>query len=102
MLPIHTILFPTDFSENAERAFPLACALARDCGARIVVLYVMPLPVGDEQFQARHHPDDYFAGAWEALHQVRTRTRMFAWSIAWKKETPPSGYLNWPMRSRPA
>ncbi|HLN26925.1 MAG TPA: universal stress protein [Gemmataceae bacterium] len=71
MLPIHTILFPTDFSENAERAFPLACALARDCGARIVVLYVMPLPVGDEQFQARHHPDDYFAGAWEALHQVR-------------------------------
>ena len=38
MLPVHTILFPTDFSENPQQAFPLACSLARDCGARVVVL----------------------------------------------------------------
>ena len=30
MLPIHTILHPTDFSERSAYAFPLACALARD------------------------------------------------------------------------
>jgi hypothetical protein len=30
MLPVHTIIFPTDFSENAQQAFPLACSLARD------------------------------------------------------------------------
>lgn len=40
MLPIHTILHPTDFSERSESAFQLACALTRDYGARLVVLHV--------------------------------------------------------------
>lgn len=40
MLPIHTILHPTDYSERAEYAFRLACALAKDHGARLVVLHV--------------------------------------------------------------
>ena len=30
MLPIHTILHPTDFSARSKSAFDLACALARD------------------------------------------------------------------------
>jgi nucleotide-binding universal stress UspA family protein len=71
MLPIHTILFPTDFSESAQAAFPLACSLARDCGARIVVLYVMPPPLGHEELQAQHHPGEYYAVPWSALRQVR-------------------------------
>jgi nucleotide-binding universal stress UspA family protein len=71
MLPVHTILFPTDFSENAQQAFPLACSLARDCGARIVVLYVMPPPLGHEQLEARRDPDEYYAGAWHALHEMQ-------------------------------
>ena len=37
MLAIHTILHPTDFSEHAQYAFGLACALARDYAARLVV-----------------------------------------------------------------
>jgi len=45
MLPVKTILHPTDFSETSAHAFPLACALARDHGARLVVLHVAPLPV---------------------------------------------------------
>ena len=40
MLPIHTILHPTDFSERSRNALPLACALARDYGARLVFLHV--------------------------------------------------------------
>jgi nucleotide-binding universal stress UspA family protein len=71
MLPIHTILFPTDFSENAQAAFPLACSLARDCGARIVVLYVLPPPLGHEELVARHHPSEYYAPPWQLLRQVR-------------------------------
>jgi nucleotide-binding universal stress UspA family protein len=71
MLPIHTILFPTDFSKNAQQAFPLACALARDCGARIIVLYVMPPPLAHEQLQARYHPDQYYAGPRSMLHQIQ-------------------------------
>jgi len=40
MLPIRTILHPTDFSAQAEHAFQAACSLARDHGSRLVVLYV--------------------------------------------------------------
>ena len=40
MLSIQTILHPTDFSECSTPAFHLACALARDYGARLVVLHV--------------------------------------------------------------
>jgi nucleotide-binding universal stress UspA family protein len=42
MLPIHTILHPTDFSIRSRSAFDLACALARDYGARLVVLHIKP------------------------------------------------------------
>jgi len=71
MLPIHTILFPTDFSESAQQAFPLVCSLARDCGARIVVLHVMPPPLGHEELEARHRPEEYYGGARHALHQMQ-------------------------------
>ena len=41
MLPYKTILHPTDFSERSERARRIACALARDCGARLITLHVV-------------------------------------------------------------
>lgn len=44
MLPIKTILHATDFSPCSKVAFDMACALARDYGARLVVLHV-------------HHPE---------------------------------------------
>lgn len=67
MLPVRTILHPTDFSERSRTAFDLACALARDYGAELVVLHVaeltslipmngmlVPTPVGDaEQFRPK-------------------------------------------------
>jgi nucleotide-binding universal stress UspA family protein len=40
MLPIHTVLHPTDFSDHSAVAAGLAAALARDYGARLVVLHV--------------------------------------------------------------
>jgi nucleotide-binding universal stress UspA family protein len=45
MLPVRTILHPTDFSERSDHAFRLACALARDCGARLFVLHVLRSPL---------------------------------------------------------
>jgi nucleotide-binding universal stress UspA family protein len=45
MLPVHTILHPTDFSERSRHAFGLACSLARDYGARLVLLHVIPTPI---------------------------------------------------------
>jgi nucleotide-binding universal stress UspA family protein len=44
MLALKTILHQTDYSERSESAFQLACSLARDHGARIVLLHVVELP----------------------------------------------------------
>jgi nucleotide-binding universal stress UspA family protein len=40
MLPIQTILHPTDFSDRSACAFQFACAQARDYGACLVVAHV--------------------------------------------------------------
>jgi nucleotide-binding universal stress UspA family protein len=45
MFTVHTILYPTDFSAQSEHAFELACALARDYSARLVLLHVYPPPI---------------------------------------------------------
>lgn len=45
VLTIKTILHPTDFSEPSDLAFRLACSLARDHGARLVVAHVIEPPV---------------------------------------------------------
>jgi nucleotide-binding universal stress UspA family protein len=45
MLPIQTILHPTDFSGHSYYAFRLACSLARDYGARLIVLHVAEPPL---------------------------------------------------------
>jgi nucleotide-binding universal stress UspA family protein len=43
MLPIRTILHPTDFSPQSAAGYQMACALARDYGARLVLLHVHPV-----------------------------------------------------------
>jgi nucleotide-binding universal stress UspA family protein len=45
MLPVRTILLPMDFSRLSRYAFRLAAALAKDYGARLIVLHVGPAPV---------------------------------------------------------
>jgi nucleotide-binding universal stress UspA family protein len=45
VLTVRTILHPTDFSEHSRPAFELACSLARDHGAELVVLHVAPPPL---------------------------------------------------------
>jgi universal stress protein A len=48
MLKLRTILLASDLSESSKIAFPLACSLARDHGAKLIVLYVVPS--GTHQF----------------------------------------------------
>lgn len=45
MIPVHSILHPTDFSAGSLAAFDLACDLARDYGARLILLHVAVPPV---------------------------------------------------------
>jgi nucleotide-binding universal stress UspA family protein len=44
MNPIKTILHATDFSAHSQHALALACALARDQKARLIVLHAVPVP----------------------------------------------------------
>jgi nucleotide-binding universal stress UspA family protein len=41
MLAIKIVLHPTDFSERSELAFRLACVVAREYGARLVLAHVI-------------------------------------------------------------
>jgi nucleotide-binding universal stress UspA family protein len=43
--PTRVILHPTDFSEAAETSLKVARLLARDHGARLILLHVAPIPV---------------------------------------------------------
>lgn len=44
MLKLKTILHPTDFSPQADAAMQLACSLARDHGAKLVIMHVATPP----------------------------------------------------------
>ncbi len=44
MLPIRTILYPTDFSPHSDLACQLASSLARDYGARLILVHVIHEP----------------------------------------------------------
>lgn len=45
MLASQTILYPTDFSEEADAAFDVACVLAREGHGQLVVLHVERPPL---------------------------------------------------------
>jgi universal stress protein A len=60
MMPVHTILHPTDFSEQSRCAFQMACSVARDCGAHLVVVHVMqPMAVFFGDGLVPPHPEGY-------------------------------------------
>ena len=44
MFPVRTILHPTDFSASSQYALHMACALARDYGARLILVHVVAVP----------------------------------------------------------
>jgi nucleotide-binding universal stress UspA family protein len=76
MSGIHTILFPTDFSCTAAHAFPVAISLARDHGARLVLLHVAEEPaLIDGTGLVPFDPAMYRSDLWEKLEQLAVRAR---------------------------
>jgi nucleotide-binding universal stress UspA family protein len=71
MFEIRTVLHPTDFSERSARAFQLACSLARDHRARLIVLHVIPPPDSFGEAVARQQPDSYRAQICDHLYALR-------------------------------
>jgi universal stress protein A len=64
------ILHPTDFSPQAAAAFEVACALARDKGARLMVLHVVTPPVVYGELVARRQD-----GYWDELNAELRRVK---------------------------
>jgi nucleotide-binding universal stress UspA family protein len=71
MLPIKTILHPTDFSELSDAAFRVACAVARDHGSRLVVLHVVSPPQSHGEVVARRQDSGYHEDLRRMLQRVR-------------------------------
>jgi nucleotide-binding universal stress UspA family protein len=73
MFPIRTILLPTDFSSCSDSAFRLACMLARDYGARLIVLHVAapPIAVYGEGLLVEE-PELQKQELWKALQAIKT------------------------------
>jgi universal stress protein A len=61
MLPIRTILHPTDFSECSEFAFRVACSMARDYRARLIILHVAPSELVSSRVIGGSSPETYRA-----------------------------------------
>jgi nucleotide-binding universal stress UspA family protein len=66
----HTIVHPTDFSPPSAKAFELACALAHEQGARLIVLYVLPPPTSHGEVVARRQ-EDFSPDLWNELRSIR-------------------------------
>jgi nucleotide-binding universal stress UspA family protein len=72
MLAIRTILHPTDFSPRSEYAFRLAGSLARDHGARLVVLHVTSPPVvADGEVLTEIATEGYKQAVWDAFRHLQ-------------------------------
>jgi nucleotide-binding universal stress UspA family protein len=74
MLPIRTVLHPTDFSPGSHLAFRLACSLARDYEARLVILHVAapPVTIGTEGVVV-FPPENYLDPVQKQLAEVKPR-----------------------------
>jgi nucleotide-binding universal stress UspA family protein len=70
MLPIKTILHPTDFSAPSEYAVQVACSLARDYGAKLVVLHVDLPPVTMGEVISNMDPEDYKEKIWAEFRRL--------------------------------
>ena len=58
VFPIKAILHPTDFSEHADFAFQQARTMAREHGARLIVLHVGPSAVATSEIEAAMLPSE--------------------------------------------
>jgi nucleotide-binding universal stress UspA family protein len=69
MLPVRTILHPTDFSECSEAAFQVACSLAKGYQGRLIVIHVMPSELVSSRVIGGPTPNLYRAELEERLHR---------------------------------
>jgi nucleotide-binding universal stress UspA family protein len=95
MSGIHTILHPTDFSRTSAQAFAVAASLARDHGARLVVLHVAEEPaLIDGTGLVPFDPVMYRSELWEKLEQLAVRAHGVEVETRLAAENPVAAVLN--------
>jgi len=74
MQSFRTVLCPIDFSECSKEAFDVACSLAHDFGAQLIVLHVqLPTVVMYGEGTVPSDPTAYAVKLWEQLKQMQPR-----------------------------
>ncbi|MCE9532872.1 MAG: universal stress protein [Planctomycetes bacterium] len=96
MLPINTILHPTDFSEHSEHAFALACSLARDHHTHLLVLHVAA--PANHAMNARgvdpnFNSEEWYREALEELHSHQPSTPNVCLSYKFVEGDPATSIL---------
>jgi len=95
VLPIHVILHPTDFSDHSRGAFGVACALARDYGARLVLLHVAAPPALDYgEWAVESRDEAHQHGLLETLHQVQVPDPTIHVEYRLREGDPVAGVLD--------
>lgn len=81
MIPIRTILAPTDFSSHADAALRYACGLAETFSARLHLLHVLNevVPVGPDPLMASVLPPDYYRETEADSHAALAKKLDPAW-----------------------
>ena len=95
----HKILFPTDFSTLGQTALEMATSLARDRGAKLLIVHVEEPPMaygGGELYYGIDEPDrESCSGCWQKSFRPTPRwaTSTDSWSVR-----PPRQSSIWPRR----
>ena len=89
MTPFRTILFPTDFLESSNDAFGMACSLARDYGARLIIFNALEPPFTHGRWTVEL-PEDHARLMMERLRQFRPCARTSPWSIGRRRASRQS------------
>jgi nucleotide-binding universal stress UspA family protein/quercetin dioxygenase-like cupin family protein len=79
MPTIQTILHPTDLSDSSRYAFQLACTLAKDYQARLILFHVIPSPVGCILPDPAPNP----------LRAAESQEPLKRWDFAWPEPPDP-------------
>jgi len=74
MIHIHNILVPTDFSPSSAFAVDMACAIAREQGAHVILMHAAPQPpslIRDvPAFKEQHVHEDVMAYRQEIVSRI--------------------------------
>jgi nucleotide-binding universal stress UspA family protein len=88
MVSVRKVLFPTDFSEPSEAAWAYALALAKEFGAELVLLHVVPEPPRlAEAYEMGYTPERFIKAATEEAN--RLMADMMAKAGDWKVPIVP-------------